>query len=280
MAQFYSARTSFPTEPDHFRQKTFFCLPRIGKDASAIQERQGHQTISKECVLKVNYGKYTQNILRGAYPPFGEGIHSSVTRREHEIVGRVPIGRAYYLPPANQMEEACIRVFPDIPVPQFPIRITGIFDLVRSQCFAANLIELIVSHTYTSCVRRTNDQRGNGSRGRDGLHGSVPPFGGPSVLPDQRIIIITALEFLYRARKALFVGRIVANSAVRVYGPSLGLNHRLLPVNSSWARILHEGRCDMEYGNGNLRALKIEHHFEWVTTHSYKVPSAWKKTSM
>ena len=109
---------------------------------------------------------------------------------------------------------------------------------------------------------------------RDGLHGSVPPFEGPSVLPDKRIIIMTALEFLHRARKALFVWRIVANSAVRVYGPSLGLNHRLSTVNSSWERILHVGRCDMEYRNGNLTALKIEHHFVWVTTHSYKVRAA------
>ena len=40
---------------------------------------------------------------------------------------------------------------------------------------------------------------------RDGLHGSVPQFEGPSGLPDKRIIIMTALEFLHRARKALFV---------------------------------------------------------------------------
>jgi hypothetical protein len=67
-------------------------------------------------VFKVNYGKYTQNRLYRVFSLSAAwgGIHSSVTRREHEIVGRVAIGPVYYVPPAEHMEEASIRTSPDI----------------------------------------------------------------------------------------------------------------------------------------------------------------------
>jgi hypothetical protein len=58
----------------------------------------------------VNNGEYTQDTLSRVSP----ALSASVTRREHEIVGRVAIGPVYYVPPAEHMEEAGIRTFPDI----------------------------------------------------------------------------------------------------------------------------------------------------------------------
>ena len=65
----------------------------------------------------MNYGQHAQNFLHSTFRPFGANPPSFVTPREDEIVGLVPIGRVYYVPPAKQMEEACIRVLPDIPIP-------------------------------------------------------------------------------------------------------------------------------------------------------------------
>ena len=65
----------------------------------------------------MNYGEYTQDTLSRVSPALGApwgGVHFSVTRREHEIVGRVAIGPVYYVPPTEHMEEASIRTFPDI----------------------------------------------------------------------------------------------------------------------------------------------------------------------
>src|SRR5438552_4198105 len=94
LAQFYSACTSFPTEPDNFRQQTFFCLPTIGEDASTIHEWQGNQTIAKERVFEVNYRKYAQNTLHRVSPTLSAPwwcVHSPIKRRENEILGHVPI---------------------------------------------------------------------------------------------------------------------------------------------------------------------------------------------
>jgi len=46
----------------------------------------------------------------------------------------VPVGPANDVPPAEQMVEARIGVFPDVFVPSLPITITCIFDLVCSHC--------------------------------------------------------------------------------------------------------------------------------------------------
>ena len=54
MAQFYSACSSFPTEPDNFGQQNFLSFPTTGKDASTIDKWQRNQTIAKDYVLKVN----------------------------------------------------------------------------------------------------------------------------------------------------------------------------------------------------------------------------------
>jgi len=54
VAQFYSACTGLPTEPDDFGQQAFFCLPAIGKDASTIHKWQRNQTIAKDRVFQVD----------------------------------------------------------------------------------------------------------------------------------------------------------------------------------------------------------------------------------
>jgi len=55
----------------------------------------------------------------------------------------VPVGPVNGVPPTEEMVEACIRARPDIAVPEFPIRVSGVFDLVGSQCLAAGLIAQI-----------------------------------------------------------------------------------------------------------------------------------------
>ncbi len=63
MAQFYSACTSFPTEPDRFTQKALLYLFRTGKDAPAIQKRQRYETVAENYVLKVNQGKDAHSVF-------------------------------------------------------------------------------------------------------------------------------------------------------------------------------------------------------------------------
>ena len=63
MAQFYSACTGFPTEPDRFTQKALLYLFTTGKDTPAIQKRQRYETVAENYVLEVNQGKDAHGVF-------------------------------------------------------------------------------------------------------------------------------------------------------------------------------------------------------------------------
>ena len=92
-------------------------------------------------MLEVRQREDAVNVVRWSarfYAATCGAIRLPVNR--HQVIGSVSVAPLDDIPPAEQVVEARIGARLDIAVPEFPIRITGVFDLTGSQCLVAGLI--------------------------------------------------------------------------------------------------------------------------------------------